>query len=203
MMDGYQTYQAYLAIKAHFTTDSFDATRYGKTKANYNSFEKRNDKSFFNYIAKRFTDQEIKPFFISNMIKGDQYIIDLADDLDESIKTFHGWKKRMGRLKYLFENDCKNIKSFMDEKGVSFDETFNANKKKYPIVMRLMMENHISLETYVVLEKVFNLSKQYNKTYLDDHIYDSYALRVRKYCSYFKMVDVKEYKGILKDIFKP
>ena len=200
-MDGYGAYHAYLSIKAHFTNDSFDATKYSKTNANYNSFDKRNDKSFFNFIAKRFQDKEIKPFFISNMVEGDKYIIDLVDDLDETIKTFHAWKKKMGRLKYLFENDCNNIKRMIDEKGISFDETFNANKKKYPIIMRLMMEKHISLETYIILEKIFNMSTQYNKVYLDDHIYDSYELRIRKYCSYFKMIDVKEYRNILKDVF--
>lgn len=202
VMNGYETYQAYLLIKTHFTRDGFDATKYNKVSAKPSTYRNRNDKLFFEYVSKRFKDEEIKPFFISNMVEGDQYIIDMVDNLDDSIKIFHAWKKRMSRLLYIFENDCINIKRFMEEKELSFNEVFKSTKKKYPIIMRLMMEKYITLETYVILEKIFTLSKQYDEVYLDDHIYDEYSLRIRKYQCYFKTIDVSKYKTLLKSIFK-
>lgn len=201
-MNGYEVYLNYLNIKSHFSTDSFDATKYKNVSAKPSSYRKRNDKNFFEYLAHRFKDEEIKPLFIANMIEGERYIIDLVDDLDTTLKTYRSWKKRMNRLSYLFENDCKNIKSFMDEKNIPFNNIFKPNKNKYPIIMRLMMEHHISLESYILLEKIFNLAKQYDKAYLKDHVYDEYSLRIRKYKCYFKSIETSKYKNILKQVLQ-
>jgi len=202
MSSGYEVWQQYILIKTHFNNEKFDATKYNKPSGKPSTYNKRNDKSFFEYISKRFKDEEIKPFFISQFIEKDLYVLDIIDNLDDSIKNFRRWKKRFSRLTYIFENDCINIKRFMEEKELSFNEVFDANKNKYPIIMRLMMEKYITLETYVILEKIFILSKQYDKIYLEDHIYDEYSLRIRKYLCYFKSIDVSKYKTLLKSIFK-
>lgn len=202
-MTGYEVWQNYISVKTHFTNETYDATKYRKPSGKVSTYNKRNDKSFFEYISKRFQDNEIKPFFISQFVETDTYIIDLVDDLDDCVKTFHSWKKRMSQLFYVVEKDCRNVKNFMDEKEIQFNDMFKANENKYPIIMRLMMEKFISLETYIILEKVFTLSKEYDKVYgSNDYIYDDYSLKIRKYSYYFRTVDTSKYKSLLREIFK-
>ena len=200
-MTGFEVYQQYILIKTHFNNDSFDATKYNKPSAKLSTYDNRNDHKFFEYIATKLNDKEVKPFFISNMIIADQYIINMVDDLDESLDNFRDWKRRMSQLKYIFKKDCSAIKRFIDENNISFDDMIKPTSIKYPILMRLMMEKYIGLETYVILEKVLSFTKSYDKMYIDDHIYDEYALRTRKYKYYFKGISISDYKKILRDIF--
>lgn len=200
-MEGYECWQNYLLIKTHFSNSTFDATKYRKPSGKVSTYEKRNDKRFFEFLAKRFPDKDIQPFFISQFLKTDAYIIDMVDDLDECIRTFHDWKRRMNGLQHTFEKDCRLITNFMSEKDLSFDDIFRAKKERYPIILRLMMEKFITLETYIILEKVLTLSTKYNIIYTNDHIYEHYELLIRKYGYYFKFVDVKHYKKLMRDIF--
>lgn len=201
MMTGYEVYQQYVLIKAHFTSDTFDATKYKRTSAKKTTYEKRNDKAFFEYLSKRFQDRDIKPFFISNMIFGEKYIIEMVDDLDTSIRNFRDWKKRMGQLSNLFGRECIDLREFMHSNDIKFDDLFKASRNKYPIILRLMLEDHITLETYILLNKVLTFTPRFDKMYTDDHVYDEIALRVKKYSYYFKSIDLPPYRQIMKDIF--
>lgn len=202
-MNGYQIYKSYLLIKTHFSNETFDATKYSSTSGKVSTYEKRNDKKFFEYLSLRLQDKEVKPFFISQFIESENaYIINIIENLDDCIKTFQDWKRRMSRVQYNFENDCRSIKRFMAEKDLSFDNLFKANKNALPIIIRLVMEKHVNVETYVILEKVLTMSTQYDKMYgTDDHIYNSYALMIKKYNYYFKFINIPEYKNIMRTIF--
>lgn len=201
-MTGFEVYQQYILIKTHFSDETFDATKYNKTSGKPSTYNKRNDRKMFEFLALKISDKDMKPFFISNFVNHDQYIVDIIDDLDGSIKTFQDWKRKMSQLTYIFEKECRSIKSFMEESDIMFDDLFKTHKDKYPIVMRLMMEEFISFETYILFEKLFTLSTRYDIMYNNaDHIYDSYALRIKKYTYYFKSIDLPAYKKIMRNIF--
>ena len=47
-MTGFECYKTYLALKHHFTNQSYDYFKYnGKTKANEQTFKTRKDRYFF------------------------------------------------------------------------------------------------------------------------------------------------------------
>lgn len=202
-MDGYEVCKKYLSVKFHFTQEQFDATKYKNPKYTYENYEKRNDRKFFEYVGRKFRDKEMKSFFISNMVEGEKYIIDMVDDLEHSVSTYNRWKGRMERLSYVFKDDNKNIKALLDAKELKFDDLFTTDEHKFPILSRLAMEKKITYETYVIMDMVLNFSGRFDKIYLGDrnHIWNDFSLRMRKYKFFFKRVEIDKFKHILREIY--
>ena len=59
---GFKAYQRYLAIKAHFTTDSYDILKHkGKVRASVSSFKTRNDRYYFARVEKKYSKKVRHP----------------------------------------------------------------------------------------------------------------------------------------------
>ena len=62
----FETYQAYLGMKSHFTNPKYDFFRYGgKSRATMSSFNKRKDKYWFEKTSRKYSDQEVIDFLLS------------------------------------------------------------------------------------------------------------------------------------------
>ena len=56
-MTGFEVYKMYLALKLHFTSDTYDYFQYGgNAKASQVSFDQRRDKFFFVKLSRSFHD---------------------------------------------------------------------------------------------------------------------------------------------------
>lgn len=65
-MTTFETFKLYIALKNHFTLKTYDYFKYnGKTRTSQKSFEKRNDKFFFQKLSKH---NDILGFLVSNLI---------------------------------------------------------------------------------------------------------------------------------------
>ena len=54
MYGGFEVFKLYLAIKLHFTTDTYNYEEYGgKVNCKLETFTKRNDRYFFHKLSKR------------------------------------------------------------------------------------------------------------------------------------------------------
>ena len=70
LMQPIDVYQMYCAMKAHFSKSSYNFIKYGgKTKVSRDSFWKRNDRYFFVKISKKYNNDEIKDYLLSNFIQ--------------------------------------------------------------------------------------------------------------------------------------
>ena len=99
MMNEYETYQNYLALKLHFE-GSYDYFKYnGKTSTTVESFEKRKDRFKFGKISRTLNDSEITDYFVSNLIRGQKWI----GEFDKKNWTQH--KKVIQSLEYFFIKD--------------------------------------------------------------------------------------------------
>ena len=78
MIDPFDSYKLYNALKLHFENDTYDAVKYNiKTTVNPNSFFKRRDKYFFAKIGKN--QKDIQNFFVFNFIEDMKYVGDMMD----------------------------------------------------------------------------------------------------------------------------
>lgn len=195
---GFNAYKTYLALKSHFTS-SYDYFKYGgKMKVKEESFLKRRDKFFFEKIERRYKKQLV-PFFLSNLIKEDtMWSGSLATDQAE--QTFNDWKRKTQSLKYLFTEDMRKILNLMDQHNLNFNDLFNCKEGEHPIILKLLIAEDISLESFVILDQILSFSKYINKIMLDDFTWMVYYKKVTKY-SQFISIDRKEYIMILKDVF--
>jgi len=66
----FDTYKTYLALKNHFTKDSYDYHKYqGKSRASLQSFYKRRDRYWFEKLSRQKEDKEVIDFFVANFIR--------------------------------------------------------------------------------------------------------------------------------------
>lgn len=195
---GFNAYKIYLALKSHFTSD-YDYFKYhGKMRVKEESFLKRRDKFFFEKIERRYK-KELVPFFVSNLIKEDNaWSGSLATDQAE--QTFNEWKKKTQSLRYVFKEDMGKVRALMDHNDLQFDELFDCGDGQHPAILKLLISEDISIESFVILDQVLSFSKRINRILLDDFTWIVYYKKVIKY-SRFIEVDKKEYRMILKDIF--
>ena len=65
MYGGFEVFKAYLAIKLHFTTDTYNYDEYGgKVNCKLETFTKRNDRYFFHHIVLITCEKSIYHFFL-------------------------------------------------------------------------------------------------------------------------------------------
>jgi hypothetical protein len=162
------------------------------------SFLKRRDKFFFEKIERRYK-KELVPFFVSNLIKEDNaWSGSLATDQAE--QTFNEWKKKTQSLRYVFKEDMGKVRALMDHNDLQFDQLFECGDGQHPVILKLLISEDISIESFVILDQVLSFVKRINKRLLDDFTWMVYYKKTIKY-SRFIEVDKKEYRMILKDIF--
>ena len=65
MYGGFEVFKAYLAIKLHFTTDTYNYDEYGgKVNCKLESFTKRNDRYFFHKLSKEYYEKILLTSFL-------------------------------------------------------------------------------------------------------------------------------------------
>jgi hypothetical protein len=196
---GYNAYKTYVALKNHFTSDSYDYFKYkGKARVKEETFLKRKDKFFFEKIEKKY-QEDLVDFFVSNLVMDQSsWIGTMVGDKAERI--FSEWKKKKQSLKYSFKEDMVTIRDYMDDNKVSFDEIFTCVDDQHPIILKLLIGEEISLESFIILDRVLNFIRHLDHFLLDEYVWLEYNKKVRKY-SPFVVTDIKEYHMVMKNVF--
>ena len=190
----FDAYLQYLALKNHFTKDSYDYHKYcGKSRATVQSFYKRKDRFWFERIARQKSDQEIVEFFVSNFITcTDPSKLWIGEMIREGEERYEQWKKRNQSLSYIFKEETQSL--FEDRK---VEEVFDCSKG-HPLILKKFLSGNISPETLVICDMIFLFSKNFDKK-LEDPVWESVSKKIKKY-SPFLNIDVQRYKSILKNI---
>ena len=169
-MDPFDVYKIYLALKLHFTTDSYDITKHKyAAKGRKDTFLKRKDLIVIRKLARDFSRQEIIDILVANFVRGDKWggVFD-----GEAIDTWTHWKAKKERIQYTFEQDLYSIHLRMEK-----DNMTDATQGDHPLILKMLMGQKIALETVVILNKHFNFCDDYK----DDLVLSDLCLLVRKY----------------------
>lgn len=191
----FDTYKCYLSLKNHFTKSSYDYFKYcGKSRSTLNTFYKRTDRFWFEKLSRQKSDQEVVNFFVSNFVScSDPETLWVGDIVKEGEENYKKWQKKMQSLSYLFREECMSI--FQENK---FEEVFKCPNKGHPILLIKYLTGNISLETMVILDKIFMFSKNFDKK-LQDPVWKLVSQKIKKYNPFIN-IDVFHYKKILKNI---
>lgn len=163
MYGGFEVFKIYLAVKNHFTTDSYDFSKYGgRVTARLESFTKRSDRYFFHKLSKRFNERDILDYFVSNFaVDSRKWVGNLINN--EGTENYTKFKKYKESFDYHFRNDCVSIRNDLDSRGISFDDGFHVHSGQHPRVLRLLIQKKIHLQTAIILDTVLSYSKVWNK----------------------------------------
>lgn len=194
-MDAFQAYRYYLALKLHFTTDSYDVVKHkGRVKASRDSFMKQ--EHMYKRIVKQYADDEVVNFLVSNFVSGDRWggVFDA-----ESNNTYLSWKKRMESLAYTFKTDMQRVLTELNL--TAFEETniFNVTKNQHPYIIRAYMSKTISIESLVILNKLFGFCDKFDKDIEETLVWPDISRLIRKYSPFVK-INKDKYHELLRGL---
>ena len=196
----FEVYRTYLSVRNHFTRDSYDFFRFGgKTKVSSGAFDRRKDRYIFDKISKDFRDDEVPLLFVSNFVAKDKFWIGNVLS-EESRNIYTTWKKRIQSLSYGFKNDVELIAQEMHDREIDFNGVFKIQDGQHPIILRLALANLISLESFLILNKILSFFPQFNRQIEETIIWPDFYKRCVKYEPFVK-VDTTQFKFILKNHF--
>lgn len=192
-MTGYDAYKLYIALKNHFNSTTYDYFRYGgKTRANYKSFEKRNDKHFFDILAEH---KDVERFILANIIEDNPNIwaSQIANEQQAEF-NYRAWLKRQESLTYLFRNELDLL-----------DDDFNSNlvcmDGHHPKLLKLVLQKRFSIEGLIILNDLAKFFRHWNKKINEDVIWPTKYQLFKKYKPFLNY-DTEKYKKIVVDKFK-
>lgn len=188
--ESFNAYVKYLALKRHFTTDSYDYFKYnGKVRASIDSYRSRNDSFFFLKLARK---DDYENIILANMIeKPDIWVRDILEE--EGQNRYVNWKKRMDSLGYIFKSD---INSMLDE----YEDNFVVRDGQHPHIMTMMLQKKISLETFTIMTHLANIFPYWEQKIVDKIVSRDIMKKSRKYKPFLDL-DWKRYKTYVKDQF--
>jgi hypothetical protein len=190
-VEPFEVYQKYLAMKRHFSSDSYDYHKYnGKVKANQHSFDIRKDKYFFYKLSKQ---KNVEEFLLANFVDGDNdfWIGQLRDD--KCTAAYENYRKRKQALTYVFKEDLSKMKD-------DFDQNIIVPDNEHPYLLRLYMRKDICIETLTLIDMMVYNYKYWDKVLHDDVIWPQVKAKSINYRP-FMSVDINKYKAIVKDRF--
>jgi hypothetical protein len=194
-MSEFDVYRMYMALKLHFTTDNYDVIKNkGRVKASRKAFAKRSDLYSIKKISKTYTDSEVANFLVANFTCGDRWggVFDA-----EAGDRYTEWKKRIESLTYVFEKDLDNLIFELEDKKLNFEHCFVIEKNDHPYIIKSFLRKTITLETLVIIEKLFPFLENFDKNIQENIIWPDISRMIRKYKPFLKF-DKEKYDAILR-----
>jgi hypothetical protein len=194
MIDPFDSYKLYNALKLHFESDAYDAVKYNfHTTVNHNSFFKRKDKYYFAKLAKRYP-KDLKEFYVSQFINDVKYV---GDMMDLPAKTYYvKYKKVHESIHRVFEKDINTLSN-----NKEFDSLLVVNNiNTPPEIIRRWMEEDITLETVVILDHLTNFMEKEGSKITETLFWPDTSRKINKY-SPFVNFNKDKCKNIIKKRF--
>ena len=200
MYGGFDVYKTYLAVKLHFTSDTYDYYKYdGKVNAKLDTFTKRKDRYFFHKLSTRYAETDILDFFVANFLADSKRWIGnlLANDGKD---VYLDYKKRKEAFTYHFKQECGTIASDLGRRNISFNDGFIPPNGQHPRILRLLIQRKISYQTAVVLDHFLGFTKNWDKEITEKVVWPEISLKVSR-VKPFVNFNATECKLIMKEVF--
>ena len=200
MYGGVEVFKLYLAIKLHFTTDTYNYEEYGgKVNCKLETFTKRNYRYFFHKLSKRYNERDILDYFVSNFaVNSDNWVGDLLTN--EGAETYAKYRKYKESFRYHFRDDCVRINDDFSRKRISFDDGFLCGGGQHPRLLRLLIQKRASQQTIIVLDHFLSFSKNWDKEITENVVWPKISSTLAKLRPFVKF-NATECKLIMKEIF--
>lgn len=185
IMEPFEVYRYYLALRLHFTTDAYDVVKQnGRVRATKNSFLKRKDMFAIRKVAETYSDKEVVDFLVANFVSGDRWggVFDT-----ESKDRYQGWKKRIEAISYTFKRELDKAVVFAEKNNLPFTDLFISNNGQHPFIIRMYLRNDISIETLVILNKLNNFTDQLDLELKDDLVWPDTSRIIKKYSPFLEI----------------
>jgi hypothetical protein len=191
-MDSFEAYKTYVAIKNHFTSKTYDYFKYnGSTKASRATFEKRNDKFFFNRLAKH---RDIVGYLVANFVYGNKvsWVGDFLNS-EASEQCYLKYLKNKESLTYIYKEDLNRL-------DVEFNDNFICVNGQHPKLLRMYLQGEVNIETLVILDDLLSFSRKWTRRIEEKIIWPQVNNLYKKYKPFIQY-DKEKLRTITVDYF--
>ena len=152
----FETYQHYLSLKNHFTNPKYDFFKYGaKTRASVTSFNKRKDKYWFEKTSRKYSDEEVVDFLVSNFSAAENpQNLWIGEIINSGERTYAEWMRRRQSSTYLFKEQSNELLSENE-----LESLFDCSKG-HPRIFKAYLGQKLSLEKLRDLGQDFGIFKK-------------------------------------------
>jgi len=200
MYGGFEVFKLYLAVKLHFTTDTYDYEEYGgKVNCKLETFTKRNDRYFFHKLSKRYNERDILDYFVANFtLNSGKWIGNLIQN--DGREIYLDFKKRKESFGYHFRSDLVAINNDFNNRGLSFDDGFLCGGGQHPRLLRLLIQKRASFQTIVALNHFLSFTKNWYKEITENVVWPKISSTIAKLKPFVRF-NITECKLIMKEVF--
>lgn len=187
-LSGYETFCLYLAIKNHFTIDSYDFFKYnGKVKnVGKETYLNRRDRFQFEKLARKC--ENMQDHLVANLLKDKTWIGDLLED--EAFDNTKAYVKTNQSMSYVFRNELERIGDI--KPALRFDG-------QYPDIIPTLMNGTISYQTFVILNYFIQFVPKFDARLPDDFIWSKLSFKAKKFAPFIiTQIDKKKFADLLK-----
>lgn len=181
MIEPFEVYRLYLAIKLHFTTKNYDIVKYRfKVRVKEETFRKRKDMVSIKKLARDYSRDEIINFLVANFVSGEKWggLFDV-----DAARRYEEWQNRKVKREYQFKQDVDRIVLEMEKENII--NPFVEKNSKHPLTFRLFFGNIINIETMTILDKIFD----FVDTNTNDILLEDACMCIQKYRPFVKVTD--------------
>ena len=164
-MNGFKAYRYYLALKLHFTTDTFNVFQNkGHVRGSFEAFNARNDKHLFDKLARKFsTDKELIQWMVAQFVYGNpNFIYNTAEGDAHYIE----WVKVKESITKTFTDDLNTLQLEAEKNGYTLPDLFNCTLNEIPVIIKLYLGKRINPQSLSILasmhEPIQELGKNTN-----------------------------------------
>ena len=185
IMKPFEVYRYYLALRLHFTTDQYDVIKQkGRVRASEKSFLMRKDLLSIRKVADTYSDKDVVDFLVANFVSGDRWggIFD-----SESKDRYLLWKRRIESMSYTFKKDISYLNTQMIKQGKEFKDCLIGGKNEHPFILKSFFRNSISIETLVILNKIYDYVPLFDTAYRDDLMWPDLSRVIKKYLPFLNI----------------
>ena len=200
MMHGFDVYRTYLAMKLHFSSDKFDFFQYdGKVNAKEETYHARNDFYFFETVARKYDEQEIKEYMLASFVESENPSKVWIGDIKRTGKDcWLVWAKRQQSLAYLVEQDLNLLVEYLAETKDSFNSLFET-VGGHPTLLKFFIKRRVHLETLIILDMVLGFMLQWDRE-MSDPLWELLSFKIKKYKP-FLSIPSQKYKQLMRNMF--
>jgi hypothetical protein len=119
-------------------------------------------RGFFTSLGKKYViELDLIYYYLSQITRGKMYPTEFLDDY------FIDYKNKMESFSLHLQRNMKVVVEYMKEYDLKFNELFECEGINHPPILKLLLGEDISLETFTVLDIILGFTKILDKKLID------------------------------------
>ena len=201
----FRAWKTYHGMYLHFT-GSYDYFKYfgnapwgtiSSMEKYFAKFEHKTgfswQRGFFTSLGKKMTKEfDLMYYYLSQLTRGKNYPSEFLDDY------YDEYRIKMDSFSLHLQRDIKVIVEHLKEYDLQFNDLFECDGINHPPILKLLLGEDISLETFTVMDVCLNFTKSIDKKLIDP-IWRDQKILCYNYKPFLE-VNVNESRQLIKEV---